>query len=155
MLDLLRRVFRMDLPEILCSVRSAVLYDENFCYALEIKQLRKHTAIWAEILCFSGPPIHRPNLFESPSPMQKCSPFLTIDLKKTANLGSLISVNRKMVPKNGLRKQSFAKGVHYRFVQNIGPLAEIYRTATGWIGDGAAGQGAERKKAAEIRPPRA
>ena len=38
--------------------------------------------------------------------MKKCSPFLTIDLKKTANLGSLISVNRKMVPKNGLRKVS-------------------------------------------------
>ena len=38
--------------------------------------------------------------------MQKCSPLLTIYLKKTANLGSLISVNRKMVSKNGLRKVS-------------------------------------------------
>ena len=91
-----------------------------------MKQLRKHTAIWAEILCFSGPPIHRPDLFESPGPMQKCSPFLTIDLKKAANLGSLISVNRKMVFQNDLRKQSFANGVHDRFVQNIGPFAEIH-----------------------------
>ena len=58
--------------------------------------------------------------------MQKCSPFLTIDLKKTANLGSLISVNRKMVSKKGLRKQSFANGVHDCFVKNIGPFAEIH-----------------------------
>ena len=87
--------------------------------------------------------------------MQKCSPFLTIDLKKAANLGALISVNRKMVSKNDLRKQSFANGVHDRFVKNIGPFAEIYRTATDWMGHAHWDRGLNEKKAAEIRPPRA
>ena len=97
-----------------------------------MKKLQKHTAILAEILYFSGPLAARSYRFESPGPMQKCSPFLTIDLKKTANLGSLISVNRKMVSKNGLRKQSFANGVHYRFVKNIGPMQIIPCPSTGF-----------------------
>ena len=93
-----------------------------------MKQLRKHTAILAEILCFSGPPIPRPNLFESPSPMQKCSPFLTIDLKK-----------------NGKPRVA---GLRLTFVKNIGPFAEIYRTATDWMGHAHWDRGLNEKKPA-------
>ena len=42
-----------------------------------------------------------PRCSESPSSMQKSSPRLTIDLKKTANLGAPISINCRMVPRTG------------------------------------------------------
>ena len=112
----------MDSPEILCLLRTEVLYDGNFCYALEMKKLQKHTAILAEILYFSGPLTARSYRFESPGPMQKSSLFWKITLKKRKTLGRFFSSQ----PLNGSKKRALknvsANGVHISLMGNAGPM---------------------------------
>ena len=78
----------------------------------------------AENLCFPGPPIHRPDLFVSPSPLPKYSLFWKPSLKNGKRSGR----HFHGLPQNGSEKSASksvsANGVHNRVKDNRRPRHE-------------------------------